>query len=188
MSIFFTSDLHIFHRNIITFCNRPFSSVEEMNEKLIDNWNSVVKHGDIIYNLGDFSFGDQKETESVLSKLNGQHHLIIGNHDQLIVKNKSHFLKWFASIESYKEIKWNKQLICLFHYGQRVWNKSHFNSFHLYGHSHSKLEPFNTSVDVGVDSTWITGKAEYRPFSFDEIFEFMKKQPKINIKNDNSDI
>ncbi|MCB0745233.1 MAG: hypothetical protein KDC67_15095, partial [Ignavibacteriae bacterium] len=70
---------------------------------------------------------------------------------------------------SSKEISVNGQFICLYHYGCRVWNKSHHGSWHLYGHSHGSLPPMGKSVDVGVDAPYITGQAEYRPFSFEEI-------------------
>lgn len=76
-----TSDLHFFHKNIINFCNRPFNSVDEMNEKLIDEWNSKVKEDDWIYHLGDFAFCGHNKVLDLFSKLNGNILLIEGNHD-----------------------------------------------------------------------------------------------------------
>lgn len=80
MNIFFTSDNHFSHRNIILYCNRPFSAIEEMNEKLVENWNSVVGINDTIYHLGDFSLHHRDVTKYV-PRLNGKKHLIAGNHD-----------------------------------------------------------------------------------------------------------
>ena len=68
MNTFFISDLHFFHKNIIKYSNRPFSSVEEMNESLIKEWNYIVKPNDVIYNLGDFCFSDIEKLESILSR------------------------------------------------------------------------------------------------------------------------
>ena len=87
-NVWFTSDSHFYHANIIKYCNRPFASVEEMNEKLIENWNSVVGKDDIVWCLGDFCLGpDQKKhIPELVSKLNGRINLILGNHDHNSVK------------------------------------------------------------------------------------------------------
>ena len=79
--IFFTSDTHFTHNNIIKFCNRPFKDVEEMNQTLVDNWNKVVGPTDIIYHLGDFCFAGSAEWHSIIGQLNGRIHLILGNHE-----------------------------------------------------------------------------------------------------------
>lgn len=79
----FISDTHFFHANIIKYCNRPFASVEEMNEKLIENWNNVVGKDDLVWHLGDFVFGKDKigRSKEILSRLNGKVNLVLGNHD-----------------------------------------------------------------------------------------------------------
>ncbi len=82
--IYLTSDTHFFHHNIIKYCNRPFESVEHMNEILIQNWNSVVKQGDIVYHLGDVAMGYQpEEFKKLWPRLNGRKRLIVGNHDDI---------------------------------------------------------------------------------------------------------
>lgn len=172
--IFFTSDTHFFHKNIIKYSNRPFTSVEEMNEALIKNWNKTVSPNDTIYHLGDFGFSNIQNLKEIINKLNGNKILILGNHDKnlnsLIGKDK------FNQIFQYHEIVINGQTIVLNHYSQRTWNKAFHGSWHLFGHSHGNLPPLNKSVDVGVDSPYITGKPEYRPFSFQEISDFMNRE------------
>lgn len=82
--IWITSDTHFNHHNIIGFCGRPYSSAKEMNEALVDNWNSVVKPGDKVYHLGDVYMGggfDREDTVKLLKSLNGKKRLILGNHD-----------------------------------------------------------------------------------------------------------
>lgn len=82
MSKFFvTSDQHFNHKNIIKYCDRPFSSVEEMNEELIKRWNAVVSKDDTAFVLGDFFMGRLTEIEDILSRLNGHIMLVEGNHD-----------------------------------------------------------------------------------------------------------
>lgn len=76
----------------------------------------------------------------------------------------------------FHELNVQGQKVVLSHYGSRVWNKSHRGSWLLYGHSHGSLPPLGKSVDVGVDSPWVTGKPEYRPFNYEEIKVFMDKQ------------
>lgn len=174
---FFTSDCHFWHKNIIKYSNRPFDSVEEMNAGMIDNWNRVVGDNDTVYSLGDFAFCNIEKTIDILRQLKGTKFLIDGNHDNTIINQRRRILDdpecKVRQITSYKEIKINHQFICLFHYGQRVWNKSHYGSWLLYGHSHGNLPPFGKSVDVGVDSPYITGAPTYTPFSFQQISEFM---------------
>lgn len=80
-NIFITSDTHFYHTNIIKYCNRPFESVEEMNEKLIENWNNVVNKYDTVYHLGDFCIGDRKQITETAHRLRGNIKLIKGNHD-----------------------------------------------------------------------------------------------------------
>lgn len=80
--IWLTSDTHFFHRNIISYCNRPYADVDEMNEGLIANWNAVVAPDDEVFHLGDFAFGAFTKVASIASRLNGNKHLILGNHDR----------------------------------------------------------------------------------------------------------
>ena len=78
---FFTSDTHFNHANIIKFCNRPFKDVEQMNEVIIANWNSVIGKDDTVFHLGDFCLGGAAEWTKILDRLNGKIYLIMGNHD-----------------------------------------------------------------------------------------------------------
>lgn len=173
MDTFFTSDNHFYHTNIIKYSNRPYTSVEDMNERMIEEHNYTVKVSDTVYFLGDFSFSDERKSREVLRRLNGQKHLILGNHDKGIRANVKSFLGTglFSTIQDYKEIRVDGQSIILFHYGCRVWNKSHHSSWLLYGHSHGSLPPFGKSVDVGVDAKFIHN--EYRPTEFGEVKTFM---------------
>lgn len=79
--IYFTSDLHLGHSNIIDYCSRPFSSVAEMDETIISRWNETVDSTDTVYLLGDFCFGGKEKTLEYLNRLQGQIILIQGNHD-----------------------------------------------------------------------------------------------------------
>lgn len=163
--VFFTSDTHYGHANIIKYSKRPFSNVDEMNNAIINNHNSIVRPNDTVYHLGDFALGGGT-AEPYLNRLNGQIHLIIGNHEKpaLRVKHK------FASVDYYKEISIEGKRYILCHYAFKVWNKSQHGSRHLFGHSHGSLldDPNALSLDVGVDC-W-----NYFPVSINQIEEKMK--------------
>jgi len=161
--VFFTSDTHFWHSNIIKFCNRPFSDVREMNEVLISNWNSVVKVDDVVYHLGDFCFCGIKEATIILERLNGKIIFIQGNHDHRCLK----LLGCPRQIASFKQ---GKIHIVMSHFAMRVWHRSHYNSWHLYGHSHGNLKPIGKSWDVGVDNN------NFVPLSLDEIIDIMKNR------------
>ena len=79
--VFFTSDTHFNHKSILQLCNRPFNSIEEHDQKLIENWNSVVGVEDTVFHLGDFCFGNAQKWKEIRNQLNGHIILIIGNHD-----------------------------------------------------------------------------------------------------------
>lgn len=179
--LYFTSDVHFGHANIIKYSNRPFASVDDMNEQLVDRWNKTVKKHDIVWSLGDFAFLPFERTKEILGRLNGQIHMVLGNHCQKIQQNRKELvnLGLVKEVRDYKELSWDKQRMCLFHYPQRAWNGSHYGSWQLFGHVHGTMEPYGKSVDVGMDSAWVLGHTPYRPFSFEEIREFMRSREVI---------
>ena len=127
MSTFFTSDQHYGHKNICRFANRPFTSLEEMNEALIQNHNAVVNYDDSVWFLGDFAFLSTNQAKTILRRLNGNKSLVLGNHDKNIRNHRNEFIGQglFNNIYDYREITIEKQHIVLFHYGMRVWNRRH---------------------------------------------------------------
>lgn len=186
-SIYFISDTHWGHKNIIQYSKRPFTNVDEMNEALIANWNKLVKPEDTVYHLGDFAFMTYREFKNTCRRLNGSINVILGNHDNVITNNVRDLISSNSlnSVQDYKEIKAGGKNFVLFHYGQRVWNKSHHGSIHLYGHSHGSLPPFGKSVDVGVDCKEITD--EYRPIHLDEVLAYMDKRVGEKVDHHNGD-
>lgn len=163
--IWFTADTHFNHNNIIRYCNRPYSTVEEMNKDLIANWNACVNPRDTIYHLGDFAFprpGDE------IKKLNGKIWLVKGSHDRHMRAVEQYLA---GVLEGYAEITVHDQRIVLCHYAMRTWPRSHYGSWHLYGHSHGRLPPHGKSYDVGVDNNL------YYPLSFDQVKDIMEELP-----------
>jgi calcineurin-like phosphoesterase family protein len=146
MTVWFTSDTHFGHKRIIELAKRPFASLEEMDERLIRNWNDVVDVNDDVYHLGDFSF---RPPSRYISRLNGRVHLIYGNHDDKKELKKCDQFQWQGD---YLEIEVEGTKVVLCHYAFRVWNKSGHGSLHFYGHSHNNLPGDSQSCDVGVDS------------------------------------
>ena len=166
---YLTSDLHFNHKNVIKYNNRPFENIDEMNSTLIDNWNSVVRNKDTVYCLGDFAFGDPIP---IVKKLNGKIFFLIGDHDHSILKHKDQLLSMgHKGFVDFLRIKEAKQEISLFHWCIRTWPKSHYGSYHAFGHSHGKLEPIGKSWDVGVDNN------NYKPLSIYEFFDIMNNRP-----------
>ncbi len=165
--IFLTADLHFFHSNVIKYCNRPFITIEEMNETIIKNWNYKVKADDEVYLLGDVAFCGDNKAKELLDRLNGRIYLIEGNHDRGKLKTITRF-EWR---KYYHELKVDGTTFVLFHYPIEFWNKRHRGSIHLHGHSHGGLgKNLKTKrIDVGIDC-W-----NYFPVSLEEIKEELKK-------------
>lgn len=164
---YFSSDYHFDHARVIEYDQRPFETVEEMNETLIQNHNSVVRKNDDFYFLGDFSF-NHKKMEEHISRLNGNLFFIRGNHDHK--KHIELYKKYGTFLGEQKTIRVEGQHIALNHYAMRVWDRSHYGSWHLYGHSHGNLtpEPGTLSLDVGCMLY------DYKPIEFEQILELFK--------------
>lgn len=170
-NIWFTSDTHFCHENIIRFCNRPFSNVDEMNEELIRRWNETVPPDGIVFHLGDFCLGHPGDWNDILIQLKGQIYLILGNHDMKYIKQG--FMKRFVHVTQQMTIRVGGQAIILNHtpflsYGEsnRIWQlHGHVHTGPLSGKEISKLP---LQFDVGVDNN------DFRPVSFREIQEIIK--------------
>lgn len=168
---FFTSDTHFCHSKVIEYSQRPFASAEEMNEKLIQNWNRVVPKNGVVFHLGDFCFGESKDWNAMLDRLNGSIYLVLGNHDLRNVNRQ--FMSRFTAVDYEMLVKVGDRLLILNHYplltygGQKSWG------WQLFGHIHTNQ--FNnkilnsermsllqtTQYDVGVDNN------NYTPVSFE---------------------
>jgi calcineurin-like phosphoesterase family protein len=136
MKYFVTSDLHFSHANIIKYCKRPFQNINEMNFTMIKNWNEVVSYNDTIFVLGDFMFSRNLiDIENVVSQLNGNKILIMGNHDTFSIDDYKN-IGFNEVYEHMLEIRIHNSLWIMNHYQMALWNKSHKGSFHLFGHEH----------------------------------------------------
>jgi len=149
MSTYVTADHHFGHENIIHLCHRPFASVEEMNRVLIERWNEKVQPKDTVYLLGDvFVKMTVREAQAIRSKLNGNIHLICGNHDE-VARSMANAWGWVKdlyslNLENFKAV--------LSHYPLRSWAGSHRGVANLHGHSHGNLSAcVFAQIDVGVD-------------------------------------
>ena len=182
--IFFTSDLHFGHENVIRFDNRPFNTVEEMDEEMIKRWNAKVGKGDIVYVLGDFIWkAATNEAVSIIRRLNGQIILIKGNHDRFL--HNAAAKKALAGIKDYDDIcvtleDGTTRRCILSHYFIPFYNGHRYQAIHLHGHSHLTEEAAEESrittelnekgYDVKIYNVgcmyW-----NYTPVTLDEILE-----------------
>jgi calcineurin-like phosphoesterase family protein len=137
--IFFTSDLHFGHKNILSYDNRPFLTTEANDEAIIKNWNDKVGIEDTVWILGDVSWHNVTKTNEILTSLNGNKNLIIGNHDGKLLRN-SEFRSLFNEIANYKEIPYGSTNIVLCHYPIPCFNRHYYGDYHLYGHVHISFE------------------------------------------------
>ena|ERR1039457_3010624 len=183
--IYFESDQHFAHRNILSYCERPFSCVEEMEEGLIANHNSVVSKDDITYHVGDFSF-DVKRIKDILEAMNGKHILIPGNHDWCHPDNnryRDYRSKQYLDY-GFKEVMLSARVdeFVLCHFPdiiepEHTTKKDRFAAYRpnakadqlvIVGHVHKLFKTKNNYINVGVDVR------EYKPVSIEEIREELK--------------
>lgn len=170
--LYFTSDLHFYHDNIIKHTNRPFINAEEMNNTLIERWNSKISFNDDVYILGDFTMKGPELATEVLLKLKGKKYLIRGNHDRF-VNHYDFDLSQFIWVKDYAEIVYNNTQFILFHYPILEWKGYFKGSIQLHGHQHNH-EDYNFKnlqnkirrFDVGVDANYMS------PVSAEDIITF----------------
>ena len=177
--IYFTSDLHFFHTNIMKYCAETRAlaggNIDTMHELIIDGLNKRVRKNDTLYILGDVFFTTNTEAAStILDKINcTDKHLIFGNHDHVIRKNET-LLSKFKSARDYAMISYEKERFVLMHFPIESWDRKERGAYHLHGHQHSlndgkigRMIP--NRMDVGIDS-----RTDFMPWSIDECIDFMK--------------
>lgn len=161
-NIFFTSDTHFSHANFLTFrdnageCIRPFTSIEEMDETMIERWNSVVRDGDKVYHLGDLSF-DKARLPAIMTRLRGSKRLILGNHDDIKRYDLCQYFKRIALWRIFKE----HNFICT--HVPLAMDQMRKVTFNVHGHIHEKPEPSANHICVCVERT------NYTPLHLDQI-------------------
>lgn len=179
-NVFITSDTHFSHENIIKYCNRPFSTVEEMNEEMIRRWNETVRKDDIVWHLGDFCFGKKENIAKILPRLNGRINLILGNHDH---HKKDYYRFPYTKIDEHGQVvtDYSRRGFCDVYDRPILINNFYFLSHapvqwirddlpfaNIYGHVHN-MEMYNTFTKntccVCVER-W-----DYKPVAFKTIIE-----------------
>ena len=189
--IFFISDLHVGHANVIKYDGRPFKTTDEMHVELIKRWNSVVGPDSIVYFLGDLSFTRSDMTKWFVWQLNGKIHAIAGNHDKpKDLRSLGRFEEvhdYGTEIGVYDEDSLQSrgsqgyQKIVMAHYPILSWNKSHYGAWHLHGHCHGSLmktmpDYYKRKVmDVGCNMI------DYTPISYAQVKEIMNKRSINNV-------
>lgn len=160
---FVTSDIHFGHANIIRYCNRPFKSVEDMDEAIIARWNSRVTNEDLVYFLGDFAFTNQDRIKELFTELNFAKCIIVpGNHDREIMSMWHHpinpFIPRVTVTETIENLRVDGKRFVLCHYPIADWDGKFHGSVHLHGHSHTEFaqEAVQDMIsqrryDIGVD-------------------------------------
>lgn len=150
MATYFTADPHFGHAQIISFCNRPFERVDDMDSRILRAYQETVRTGDDLWILGDFAFAreDRKDrVSSLLSSIPGRKHLVAGNHDPDWVRA----LPEWASVHDLVEIKDGKDRVTLCHYPMITFPGARHGAIQLFGHVHDNWEGSRNSVNVGVD-------------------------------------
>ena len=195
--LYFTSDQHFGHENIVKYCARPYTSAEEMDADLIERWNSVVGLSDIVYQLADFSLGNKHQVIKYISQLNGRIRLLSTpwHHDRFWLPMDKDVRqaggRWpyyalapqFVTASGYAlellppmttldidELGAGDHplAIVLCHYPIAMWDRKHYGSWHLHGHEHQRVQESGYVLDVGVDVN------DYTPVSLDQVIEQMK--------------
>jgi calcineurin-like phosphoesterase family protein len=177
----FSSDHHFGHSKIIEYENRPFETVDKMDEAMITRWNECVGTEDICYIIGDFSFHRFNSTKNIVQRLNGRKHLIWGNHDDF---NRNRLLKIFDSVYDQAVIQLTNSIrVKLSHFpyitpeeNQETLRHRKFRPYHeghwlLHGHVHSrwKINESLKAINVGVD-VW-----DFKPVNYEKIIAIIER-------------
>lgn len=180
-NVYFTTDFHLFHQNVIKFDSRPFPNLEEMHDDIEKKWNETVTMNDIVIYIGDLSFARREDkilVNKMMNRLNGTIHFVLGNHDKYDEIKK---MPRFASVQDYLEVRITRlvdsireeTLFCVMHYPIYSWNKKHHGSYMVHGHCHGNLHHGEEAsfydnrrvIDVGCMLH------DYRPISYTDVIQ-----------------
>jgi calcineurin-like phosphoesterase family protein len=160
MDIWFTSDNHFGHANIVEYCKRPFADADEMDEAMVERWNKVVKPGDLVYHLGDFMMGPNiaERVKAMRKRLQGDIFIVLGNHDRgpgiyLAAGFQKAVRSWLC----------NDGKVGLINMRHRPPRAPGGDMLHLCGHVHEKWKRQDNVINVGVD-VW-----NFTPVSLDTL-------------------
>ena len=197
--IFFSSDQHFGHRNVLRFCGRPYSDEKEMGQALIDNWNSVVTNDDIVVSMGDFFwFNDSHSIKKCIDKLNGKEiYLVLGNHDKResfrrVTDERFHIVDGITHIflrcdDAERWYQKTFEIVCS-HYPLMTWSHRDRGAINLFGHIHSgwlrSCDDYDQNLplwrgqqlDVGVDNQ------NFTPVSFEDVLAQLAQQYRDTIE------
>lgn len=199
--IFFSSDQHFGHRNVLRFCGRPYRDEKEMGQALIDNWNSVVTNDDIVVSMGDFFwFNDSHSIKKCIDKLNGKEiYLVLGNHDKResfrrVTDERFHIVDGITHIflrcdDTERWYQKTFEIVCS-HYPLMTWSHRDRGAINLFGHIHSgwlrSCDDYDQNLplwkgqqlDVGVDNQ------NFTPVSFEDVLAQLAQQYRDTIKEE----
>jgi len=172
MKIWITADTHYGYRAVINKSRRPFKTVEEMDDVLLENLNSKVKENDILYHLGDFCKSDVEYAKQVRARIKCKRvFLVAGNHD--IPNFGLSFYHLFSRVENLLEMPLLGRLCVMCHYPMKIWRQCDKAparaAFHLYGHLHGTMpiKDWSLMLDVGVDAH------NFQPWSEEELMDYL---------------
>lgn len=177
--IFFTSDTHYGHENIIKYCNRPFQNSKEMDDCMYSNWVATVNKNDVVYHLGDVCLGGKDKCERIVARLKnlpGKKYLIPGNHDEYldILAGAFEILPPLYSKKAQLPEGNGKMTAIMCHYPLLSWHGIGRGSVMLHGHNHGRFPATTQRCDVCVDD-W-----GFSPVSVTKIVEKLLRSPKHN--------
>lgn len=167
-NIFFTSDTHFGHHNIIKYCKRPFANAKEMDEAMVDRFNQVIRPGDLLYHLGDVCWSSCDIKSTFFNKLNTKEvFLCAGNHDPSTLVKSGLFRRAF----DLARIKVGTVGVTLCHYPMVTWVDRAYGGVHLYGHVHGNYKHPLRAMDVGVDTN------NFYPYAWEDIWLKLRDRP-----------
>lgn len=189
--VWITSDTHFGHTNIcrgITNWRLPddsipidetrdFPDLDKMNDTIVNNINEIVGQDDVLIHCGDWSFGGFENVEAFRSRIVcNEIHLILGNHDHHIDRNRENCQRFFTSVQDFMRLEYKKKTLEIMHYPISSWNSLRKGRIHLHGHCHlpnHKKISGGRRMDVGMD-----GHPEFRPYDLElEVIDILKNLP-----------
>jgi len=197
-NVWVTSDTHFSHKNICRGVTnwrlpngevpveqtRDFPTIEKMNTAIVNNINQVVGQDDILIHLGDWSFGGFEQIREFYNRLVCKNiHLILGNHDTNIEKNRENIQELFLSVSHYNTLEIGQFILQLMHYPISSWDGLNKGVMHLHGHCHlptNRRFGKGQRMDIGID-----GHPEFRPYNvLREVVPLLRHRPKVSEINE----